>query len=102
MYGVAIMFAKLSILLLYMKIFVPNRRGGVFWVNQALIHASALFYVGSVVALICQCTPRAKISNLKLPGRCINVHLNYMISGVFNVLSDFFILAFPLWAIWHL
>lgn len=96
------MFAKLSILLLYMKLFVPNRRGGVFWANQVLIYVNALFYVGAVVALICQCIPRAKISHPRLPGRCTNVYLSFMISGVFNVLSDFFILIFPLWAIWHL
>lgn len=102
MYCIAIMFAKLSILLLYMKIFVPSRRGGVFWVNQTLIYVNALFYFGAVIALICQCIPRAKISNPRLPGRCTNVYLSFMISGVFNVLSDFFILAFPLWAIWHL
>lgn len=96
------MFAKLSILLLYMKIFVPTRRGGVFWVNQVLIYINTLFYTGAVVALICQCIPRAKISNPRSPGRCTNVYLSFMISGVFNVLSDFFILIFPLWAIWHL
>jgi hypothetical protein len=101
-YCIAIMFAKLSILLLYMKIFVPTRRGGVFWANQVLIYVNALFYFGAVVALICQCIPRAKISNPRLPGRCTDVYLSFMISGVFNVLSDFFILAFPLWAIWHL
>jgi hypothetical protein len=31
-----------------------------------------------------------------------NVYLSFMISGVFNILSDFFIVVFPLWAIWHL
>lgn len=102
MYCIGIMFAKLSILLLYMKLFVPIRRGGVFWATQVLIYVNALFYIGAVVALICQCIPRAKISRPRLPGRCINVYLSFMISGVFNVLSDFFILIFPLWAIWHL
>ncbi|ERF76651.1 hypothetical protein EPUS_04471 [Endocarpon pusillum Z07020] len=102
MYCIGIMFAKLSILLLYMKLFVPIRRGGVFWANQVLIYVNGLFYIGAVVALICQCIPRAKISQPRLPGRCTNVYLSFMISGVFNVLSDFFILIFPLWAIWHL
>lgn len=96
------MFSKLSILLLYMKIFVPSRRGGVFWANQSLVWVNAMFYFGAVIALICQCIPRAKISNPTLAGRCTDVYLSFLISGVFNVLSDFFILVFPLWAIWHL
>lgn len=102
MYCFSIMFAKLSILLFFMKIFVPTRRGGVFWVNQVLIYINALLYIGSVVALLCQCIPRAKISNPTLPGRCTNVRLSVMISAVLNVVSDFFILVLPLWAIWHL
>ncbi|KAF7503777.1 hypothetical protein GJ744_003269 [Endocarpon pusillum] len=102
MYCIGIMFTKLSILLHYMKLFVPNRRGGVFWANQVLIYVNGLFYIAAVVALIFQCIPRARISNPSLPGQCINVHLSFLISGIFNLLSDFFILIFPLWAIWHL
>jgi hypothetical protein len=102
MYCIGIMFAKLSVLLLYIQVLVPCRRGGVYWANQLLIWVNVLFYFGVVVALICQCIPRAKISNPTLPGMCTNVYLSFMISGVFNVLSDFFILVFPLWAIWHL
>lgn len=96
------MFSKLSILLLFMKVFVPFKRGAVYWTNQALIYVNGLFYFGAVISLICQCIPRAKISNPTLPGKCTDVYLSFMISGVFNVLSDFFILIFPIWAIWHL
>lgn len=37
-YCIVIMFAKLSIPLLYVNIFVPTGRGGVFWANQVLIY----------------------------------------------------------------
>lgn len=37
-YCIVIMFAKLSIPLLYVNIFLPTGRGGVFWANQVLIY----------------------------------------------------------------
>jgi hypothetical protein len=102
MYCIGIMFSKFSILFLFMKVFVPVREGLVYWANLLLICTNALFYIGGVGGLLCQCIPRAKISNPTLPGRCTNVYLSFMLSGIWNVLSDFFILNFPLWAVWHL
>ena len=102
MYCIGVAFSKISILLLFMKIFVPHRQVVVYWTNLLLIVTNAMFYVGGMVALIFQCSPRAKISNPKLPGTCTNVYLSFLLSGVWNVLSDFFILVFPIWAIWQL
>ncbi len=102
MYCIGVLFSKLSILFLFMKVFVPVREGLVYWTNLLLIYLNAAFYIGGAVALICQCIPRAKISNPLVPGHCTNVYLSFMLSGVWNVLSDFFILVFPMWAIWHL
>lgn len=96
------MFSKLSILFLFMKVFVPIHEGLVYWANLSLICTNTLFYIGGSVSLIFQCVPRAKIWNPTLAGRCTDVYLAFMLSGIWNVLSDFFILAFPLWAIWHL
>jgi hypothetical protein len=63
MYCIGIIFSKL-----YMQVFVPCGRGDVCWANQVLIWVNALFYFGVVVALICQCIPREKISNPTLSG----------------------------------
>jgi hypothetical protein len=102
MYCIGIMFSKLSILFIFMKVFVPFHEGLIYWVNQLLIYTNVTFYMGAMVALLLQCIPRAKISNPTLPGCCIDVYMFLIISGAWNVVSDFVILAFPLWTIWHL
>lgn len=101
-YCIGIMFSKLAILFLFMKVLVPVHEGLIYWVNQTLIWTNAAFYLGGVGGLICRCIPRAKISQPWLPGRCTNVYLSFLLSGYWNVMSDFFILAFPMWAIWRL
>jgi hypothetical protein len=102
MYSIGIMFSKLSILFIFMKVFVPFHEGLIYWMNQLLIYINVLFYMGAVVALLLQCIPRAKIANPTLPGRCTDVYLFAVISGAWNVASDFVILAFSVWAIRHL
>ncbi|MCJ1362689.1 hypothetical protein MMC16_001795 [Acarospora aff. strigata] len=101
-YCVGICFSKLSILFLFKKVFLPVHEGRVYWVNRILIYTNVMFYFGGLFGLIFACIPRAKISKPWLPGRCANVYLSFMLSGIWNVSSDFFILAFPLWAVWHL
>lgn len=96
------MFLKLSILFFFLKVFMPIRRGAVYWINILLCWLNALFYISCVIALACQCIPRSKLSNPKIEGKCLDVYLIFIVTGVCNVLSDFFILIFPLWAIWHL
>jgi hypothetical protein len=102
MFCIGILFSKLSILSIFIKVFVPFHEGLIYWVNQLLIYTNVMFYVGALVVLLLQCIPRAKISTPMLPGHCIDVYLFVVISGAWNVVSDFVILAFPVWAIWYL
>ena len=96
------MFSKLSILFIFMKVFASFHEGLIYWVNQLLIYINVMFYMVVMLAWLLRCVPRAKISNPMLPGRCIDLYLFVVISGAWNVLSDFVILVFPLWAIWYL
>jgi hypothetical protein len=102
MYCAGILCSKLSILFLFIEVFVIKRRGVVFCVNMTIVGCNILFYVAMIFALALQCIPRAKITIPGLPGRCIDIYPTYMVTAVFNVLSDFFILCFPVWAIWQL
>ena len=102
MYNFAILFSKLSILCLFMEVLIPMRAGPVYWAYMILIVSNIMLYAGGNIALFAACIPRAKLTKPWLRGRCINVDLYFMISGSWNVVSDLFILVFPLWAIWRL
>ena len=104
-YMIAIAFVKLSILMLYLRVFVPNRQA-----NRVLsiaigfsIAVNVVYYITNTVSLIAQCVPREKIWNPFLAGgHCIDVAVIYKATGIFNILSDFAILILPMPAIWKL
>lgn len=102
MYNCAILFLKLSILCLFMEILIPMKAGPVYFAYMVLIVSNVMLYGGGNIAMLAACVPRAKITKPWLPGRCINVDLYFLISGSWNVVSDFFIVVFPIWAIWQL
>ncbi len=51
-YYIGIMFSKLVILFLFVKVFVPVHRGLIYWVNAILIWTNATFYLAGLVGLI--------------------------------------------------
>ena len=98
-------FVKLSILLQYLRIFAPSRKGAfpLFLAIHACIWSLTLFYVIDTFFLIFICTPREKIWNpLMKGGHCFDGSASYKASGVFNVLSDFAILIVPMPTLWNL
>jgi hypothetical protein len=101
-YGLTIMLVKLSILMLYRRIFIPPRWSALDITLRALECVLVLFYVSISIVKIAQCTPREKIWNRKLPGRCINVNYLLNTSGMFNFLTDVLILLIPVKSVWKL
>lgn len=104
-YAVTMTFVKLSILLQYLRVFVPFREGSLplFTAIHACIWGTVIFYLLEIFTLIFQCNPREKIWNpLITTGHCLNSIALYQASGVFNVLSDFAILTLPLPTVWNL
>lgn len=105
LYGPTIFFIKLSILLQYLRIFVPNRKGNMFMFVgvQACIWSLFLFYLVDTIFEIALCTPRKKIWNpLMTSGRCFNTDAAFQATGIFNVISDFVILGLPMPSLWKL
>jgi hypothetical protein len=105
LYGIAIAVVKLSILLQYLKIFVPNRKSNMrlFVCAQSLIWGDLAFYTASALLDIFACTPREKIWNkLITDGHCANTDASGMAGAIFNVFSDFVILLLPMVSIWKL
>lgn len=61
-----------------------------------------LYFTSSLFATIFQCSPRAKIWNPEIPGACIEYQAVILATGIFNIVSDIFMLVFPVTCIWNL
>lgn len=101
-YAPVILCTKLTVLLLYRRVFLPHR-GSVFDnVLRAFMVICSVYYLTTIIVKIWECTPRAKIWNQSIEGTCINVAALLDTDGVFNTLSDFIILLVPVKALWKL
>ena len=102
LYGPVIFFTKLSILLQYQRIFVPNHAGKLYYTVQSIIWLNLLFYIADTLASIFTCIPRKKIWEPSTPGHCVNISIIVITNGAINVISDFSVLVLPLSSIWGL
>ena len=95
-------FAKVSVLLHIMKLFMGNKKDSIYWAILALILVNMLFYTAIFFAFIFACVPRKKLWNPMLPGTCISTDNSIIATTAINDISDFSILLLPLFAIWKL
>lgn len=105
LYCPIVFFVKLSILLQYLRIFVPNRKGNMsgFVAIQICIWGCFTMYLVATIFAIAQCTPRKKIWNpLMNTGHCIDTSAAYLSTAIFNVITDFAILILPMPILWKL
>ena len=95
-----IMFAKISILLLYHHIFKVNRR---FRLAVYLLMAFNVGYCGAcALVYLFSCRPEAKTWNVALPGTCIDLTVIDKVIGALNIFTDLLILILPIPVIWDL
>ncbi|MCJ1309727.1 hypothetical protein MMC25_003388 [Agyrium rufum] len=104
LYGVLIFITKLSILLVYLRLFVPPKchRGKTYIAIQITIWANLVLYVIDVFITIFQCVPREKAWIPSTPGNCLNLYALIISTAVFNVVSDVGILMIPICVVWNL
>ncbi|KAL8654520.1 MAG: hypothetical protein Q9226_003401 [Calogaya cf. arnoldii] len=101
-YNPLIFITKLSILLQYLVIFVPNSAGKTYWAIHFVIWANLLFYLAVMLVQIFQCQPREKTWNPLMPGHCVDLAAVLIAEAVINVISDLSILVLPVAKIWKL
>lgn len=101
-YTILIFITKLSILLQYLRIFVPNRQGAAYYIAHFLIWANLIAYLIIAFLALFQCTPRERIWDPRVPGKCLNFGAILAAGGIVNVISDFSVLALPLVSTWQL
>jgi hypothetical protein len=92
---------KISILLLYRRVFSPIRWSIFDIAIVALIGLMVAFYGTSLIKIF-QCTPLEKIWNHTVPGRCFDMYTLLNASGGFNFATDIIILLLPVRAVWKL
>ncbi|KAL8686129.1 MAG: hypothetical protein Q9224_005544 [Gallowayella concinna] len=100
-YPLVIAFTKVSILLLYLRIFSPSRT------TRFVIHfnlwANIIFYAVGFILSLMICTPREAIWNPYIQHyKCRNPVAPELISAVLNVVSDFAILTLLIYMVWKL
>lgn len=93
---------KLAILLQYLRIFVPNKQSKTYYFTQCLIWTNFVFYVVLGFCAAFMCSPRERIWNPLVPGKCLSLAGILIAGGVINIFSDFCVLALPLTSIWQL
>ncbi|KAI4721908.1 hypothetical protein E4T48_01880 [Aureobasidium sp. EXF-10727] len=100
MYSVTMFFSKLSILLLYRRLFPITNFAMSWWFVTGFTIA---YSVGGVAASLFQCRPMASAWTLTIhPDYCINTEKFYTANAALNVASDIMILLLPVPIVWGL
>jgi len=90
---VSIALVKLSILLLYLRVFTPVYiRKATYTVFVAVV----LISLWSVFSSILFCIPVARFWDAKIDGSCLPLQPRWISGATLNITSDFFILILPL------
>ncbi|PGG99777.1 hypothetical protein GX51_06149 [Blastomyces parvus] len=92
-YKVTIALTKISIILLYLRIFVGKIFRRTCW---ALIWIVICYTIGSSTATVFQCTPIRRAWQRQIPGTCINLTISWYSNAAFSILSDLAILILPM------
>ncbi|MCJ1420924.1 hypothetical protein MMC32_007284 [Xylographa parallela] len=100
LWATSLVFVKLSILSFYVRIFnVPSFK----LVAKVLMVLVGLWGSSVVLCAFLLCKPFAFNWDQTIPGgSCGNQILSYIITGSFNILTDFMILALPMPMVWNL
>lgn len=101
-YGAVILLTKLSILLLYRRVFVATSGTFLDWLLRGFMAILILFYFSTDIVKIWECLPRESIWNKSVKGTCVNVSALLNTSGLFNTITDVMILLIPVKSVWSL
>lgn len=92
-YKAAVCLTKVSLLLLYLRIFPARAFRIAVWVVVAIVVGSA---TGTVVATIFQCNPLQKSWHSILPGHCIKIGGVWYSSSSLAIFTDVRIIVLPI------
>lgn len=98
-YVAACLFPKLSILVLYLRIFTSRAVRICTWIviGVCIAHATA-----NIIASFAICQPFEYKWNKTIPGHCADIMASYRYVSLPHILTDLAILVLPLSSLWHL
>ncbi|KAL8825258.1 MAG: hypothetical protein Q9170_007866 [Blastenia crenularia] len=98
-YITSLLFTKISILLLYRRIFPSRKFHVILWALGIFIFA---FSTVNVFVILFQCNPVKAGFNPLIKGRCIDSETMILVVAILTVVTDFVILGLPLPLVWKL
>ncbi|CAI7628390.1 unnamed protein product [Penicillium glandicola] len=96
-YKLTMNMTKMSILMLYLRIFIQR------WfriICHALLAIITSYMVATFFASVFQCTPVARAWNKTIPGSCIDITTNWYANAGFSIATDIIILALPMYPLY--
>lgn len=95
-------FTKVSILLLFLRIFVPPRtpKNTIYYVIWFVIWFNVLYCIALVLTVLLQCVGQPKSKAAK--HTCIKTYYLVISASTINAISDIVMLIIPLVAVWDL
>ena len=100
--SLALFFAKLSLFLLFLRLFSPDRKLKCL-VYLGILFSGALSLTSVVVSgALCSPRPGQPWNDLRVILRCSTERYFAVIQGVLNMLLDFYILYLPIPVLWKL
>ena len=100
MYSQGLFFAKLSILLLFRRVFNISRNFRFAW--YAVTTIWCLYILAVELVTLLSCIPIHKQWHPLEKGHCISLVTFTVDSGYINIITDFIILFLPLPMVWNL
>ncbi|KAK1674509.1 hypothetical protein BDP55DRAFT_176661 [Colletotrichum godetiae] len=98
-YVTAVMFIKISLLLMYRRIF-PGRGFKIAALVLGLLTIG--WWLAIVFVCVFQCTPVAKAYMPWIEGTCIDLKASFIGNAIPNILTDVAILCLPIGQVWKL
>jgi hypothetical protein len=88
---------KISILMLYLRIFIQRWFRITCYVFLVIITS---YMVAAFLSSVFQCTPVSRAWDKTFPGSCINITTNWYANAGFSIATDIIILALPMYPLY--
>lgn len=99
LYAPVMLAAKLAILIQIDRLFSGARKKVIYWGARILAGLNVLCYTAIFFIYVFACSPRAKIFDPSVPGKCLSQDKAIIASAATNVASGVAILLFAMWGV---
>lgn len=99
MYSIALFLTKVSILLLYLRLFPHDGFVKACWI---IIAVMGTFLFWTIFGFMFMCTPVNYFWDRSIEGHCFNPEWVYFTNAPFNIVTDFVLFGLPMPILWEL